>query len=130
VWREKGQSVQVWGWSIVVWGVTALLNYFTLLALHIPAPFTAAIVLLVALQAGVRIPSFLFNIGVFHSFSVLSLSLFSVDRAAAASYGIVLHLLNFLPQSLLGVWYLWRGRYGFRNGLPRALGMGLSDLRE
>ena len=130
VWREKDKSLQLWGWSIAVWGITVLLNYFTLLALHIPAPFIAAVVLLVVLQAGIRIPSSPGNVGVFHYLSVLSLSLFSVDKAAAVSYGIVLHLLNFLPQSLLGVLYLWRGSYGFRRVLPQALRLGLNDLNE
>lgn len=130
VWREKDKSLQLGGWSVAVWGITALLNYFTLLALHIPAPFIAAIVLLVVLQAGIRIPSSPGNIGVFHYLSVLSLSLFAVDRAAAVSYGIVLHLLNFLPQSLLGVVYLWRGSCGFRRGLPQVLSLSLDDPRK
>jgi len=121
VWRETGKGLQLWGWSIAVWGIPVLLNYYTMLALHIPAPFIAALALLVVLQAGIRIPSSLGNIGVFHYLCVFSLSLFSVDKPAAVSYAIVLHLLNFLPQSLLGVVYLWQGSCGFRRRLPWVL---------
>lgn len=121
VWREMDKGFQLWGWSIVVWGMPALLNYCTILALHIPAPFIAALVLLVVLQAGMRIPSSMGNIGVFHYLCVLSLSMFSVDKTSAVSYGIILHLLNFLPQSLLGVVYLWQGSCGLRWRLPWVL---------
>ena len=121
VWREKDKVLQLWGWSIVVWGMPALLNYCTILALHIPAPFIAALVLLVVLQAGMRIPSSMGNIGVFHYLCVLSLSMFSVDKTSAVSYCIILHLLNFLPQSLLGVVYLWQGGCGLRWRLPWVL---------
>jgi len=130
VWRETDKSFQLWGWSIVVWGIPALLNYCTMLALHIPAPFIAALVLLVVLQAGIRIPSSMGNIGVFHYLCVLALSLFSVDRTAAVSYSIILHLLNFLPQSLLGLVYLWQGSCGIRGRLSWVLNSSISDPEE
>ncbi|HID86200.1 MAG TPA: flippase-like domain-containing protein [Anaerolineae bacterium] len=130
VWREKDKVLQLWGWSIAVWGIPALLNYCTMLALHIHAPFIAALVLLVILQAGIRIPSSLGNIGVFYYLSVLSLSLFSIDKATAVSYGIVLHLLNFLPQSLLGVVYLWQRSSRVRKGLPWALSSSMGDPED
>ncbi len=130
VWREKDKVFQLWGWSIAVWGIPALLNYCTMLALHIHAPFIAALVLLVVLQAGIRLPSSLGNIGVFYYLSVLSLSLFSIDKTTAVSYGIVLHLLNFLPQSLLGVVYLWQRSCKIRKGFPWALSSSFGDPEE
>jgi len=102
---------QLVSWSALVWATAALTNYLTFLALGIPAPFLAALVLLAALHLGVVVPSSPGRVGVFHYICVLSLSLFSVDRNLALSYGLVLHLIVFAPMMCLGAWFLWKENY-------------------
>ncbi len=99
------------GWSVFVWAMAALTNYLTFLALGIKAPFLAALFLLAALHLGVAVPSSPGRVGVFHYICVLSLSLFSVDRSLALSYGLVLHLIVFAPMMSLGAWFLWKENY-------------------
>jgi len=108
-WRDvAGQLV---GWSVFVWAMAALTNYLTFLALGIEAPFLAALFLLAALYLGAAAPSPPGRVGVFHYVCVLSLSLFSVDRSLALSYGLVLHLIVFAPMISLGAWFLWKENY-------------------
>jgi len=105
-------------WAVLVWALAALTNYVTILALGIRVPFLAALLLLAALHLGVVVPSSPGRVGVFHYICVLSLSLFSVDRSLAMSYGLVLHLIVFMPMITLGAWFLWKESYA--TGKPKA----------
>jgi len=106
------------GWSVFVWAMAALTNYVTFLALGIKLPFLAALFLLAALYLGVAVPSSPGRVGIFHYICVLSLSLFSVDRSLALSYGVVLHLVVFVPMMSLGAWFLWKENYELSKGIP------------
>ena len=108
---QRDAALQLVGWSVFTWSMAALTNYLTFLALGIEAPFLAALLLLAALHLGVAVPSSPGRIGVFHYICILSLSLFSVDRNLALSYGLVLHLIVFAPMMSLGVWFLWKENY-------------------
>jgi uncharacterized membrane protein YbhN (UPF0104 family) len=83
-----------------------MVNNLVLRSLHIQAPFMAAVVLLVILQAGVAIPSTPGKLGVFQYLSVLGLSLFSVGNAPALAFGLVMHLLVFLPTAVMAALFL------------------------
>ena len=80
-------------------------------SLGIDVPLVAPLLLLVVLQIGVRVPSSPGSIGVFHYLSVLTLSVFGVEKDLAFSYGVLLHLVTYLPPSLLGIAYLGRSGY-------------------
>ena len=103
------------GWSILIWSMTALLNQLLLWSLGIETPLVAPLLLLVVLQIGVRLPSSPGSIGVFHYLSVLTLTLFGVERDLAFSYGVLLHLVTYLPPSLLGLVYLSRSGYSLKR---------------
>jgi len=95
------------GSSLYLWAGSILINYFVLCALQIQATFLAAIVLLVILQAGVAVPSSPGKIGVFQYLAVLGLSLFGVAKTPALAFGVVLHLLIFLPVAVMaGIFWL------------------------
>lgn len=106
--RQGRVDLVLWGWTGLIWALGALVNYLVILAFGISVPSVAALFLLVVLQIGIRVPSSLGGIGVFQYLCVLALSVFSVDRNLALSYGFVLHFVVFLPGSLLGAFYLWR----------------------
>jgi len=119
VWRYPRHALHLAVWSGVVWGSTVLLNYVTLRTLHLDAPLVASLVVLIFVQAGLRLPSSPGSIGVFHYLCVLALGLFGISRDVALGYAIVLHLLNFLPQSLLGVGFVWQARDRFSDWFPQ-----------
>jgi uncharacterized membrane protein YbhN (UPF0104 family) len=101
----------LWAWSLAIWGVSALFVYSIMLAFHIDAPVTAAVLLLCATNLGMAVPSSPGYVGVYHYLVVTSLSLFGVERELALSYAFVLHLLAFLPVSLLGAFYVAKGNW-------------------
>jgi uncharacterized protein (TIRG00374 family) len=113
--RTKEVWAPVWGWSVGIWATIALSYYLALRAFHIQVPLLAALLLLIVLQVGARVPALPSGIGVFHYIVVLSLSPFSVDRDLAVSYALVLHGMIFLIPSLLGLFCLWKGRWGLRH---------------
>ena len=111
IWRSGRTVLVVVGWSAFIWAITVLLNQLLLWSLGIQVPPVVAVLLLIALQIGVRLPSSPGSIGVFHYLCVVTLSLFGVERSVAFSYGVILHLVMYLPPSLLGLMYLGRSGY-------------------
>jgi uncharacterized protein (TIRG00374 family) len=111
IWRSGQTVLVVLGWSALIWVITVLLNQLLLWSLGIQVPAVVAVLLLIALQIGVRLPSSPGSIGVFHYLCVVTLSLFGVERSVAFSYGVILHLVMYLPPSLLGLVYLGRSGY-------------------
>jgi uncharacterized protein (TIRG00374 family) len=90
-------------WSSIVWGTALLNNHLTLLALNIHLPITASLLILVALQAGISIPSVPGRFGIFEYICVLALGVYGIDQATAFSYGILLHAIVMLPTTVLGL---------------------------
>lgn len=121
VWQDWGAVLALASWSLLIWGVTVLLNQLLLWSLDINVPLVAPLLLLVVLQIGVRVPSSPGSIGVFHYLSVVTLELFGVGRDLALGYGVLLHLVTYLPPSLLGIAYLARSGYSLSR-LRQAVG--------
>lgn len=121
VWQDPRSVLALAGWSMLIWAMTVLLNQLLLWSLGIKVPLVAPLLLLVVLQVGVRVPSSPGSIGVFHYLSVLTLALFGVDKDLAFAYGVLLHLVTYLPPSLLGVAYLAKSGYSLRR-LRQAVG--------
>ena len=115
VWRRGKVVLGVWIWSIAIWAITVLLNQIILWSLAIRVPAAAPVVILVLSQVGVRLPSSPGSVGVLHYLSVVALSLFGVDRSTALGYGIILHLMIYLPASVLGLLFLAKSGYSLRR---------------
>ena len=116
------QQQHIWMLLLLSGGIwlTALLNnYFVLQAFQLQLPFTAAIAVLVVLQAGVSIPSLPGTIGVFEALCVATLSLFDIPQTQALSYGIVLHVLVFVPPIMAGVICIWVGQFNFPKSMSQ-----------
>ena len=83
--------------SVLIWSAATLPNYFVLRALDIRAPWLAAVVVLLVLQLGTAPPSTPGKLGVFQHLCILGLAAFAVDRELAVGYGILLHMVVYLP---------------------------------
>ena len=90
-------------WSLLVWATAVLTNHLTLLALDIRLPMTAPILVLIVLQISMSIPAVPGRIGIFEYLCILSLAVFGIPQAPALSYGILLHIVALLPQTLIGL---------------------------
>jgi len=98
----------IWGWSVVMWGLGALINFIMLRVVGLPAGPVAALSLLVILQIGTKVPSLPAGIGVFEYLCVFTLSLFGIAGSQALTFGILLHFVVVVPPSVIGTIMLWR----------------------
>jgi uncharacterized protein (TIRG00374 family) len=129
VWRNGWAVLALVGWSLLVWVITLVLYQILLWSLDIQVPVIATLTLLVFLQVGVRLPSSPGSIGVFHYLCVVALSFFGVTKSVALSYGLLLHLVTYLPTSLLGLLYLSRKGYSLGR-LRQAAEISAADIER
>ena len=83
-----------------------LTNYFLFRAFHLNLSFWVGLFLLLAIQVANMPPSVPGKIGVFEYAVILALSLFGISKGLALSYGIMLHLVAYVPKILLGLIFL------------------------
>jgi len=106
--RRPRLLIGLFGWSLIVWIISALTNYLVFLALKLAIPFWASLLLLVVLQVGTAVPSSPGRIGVFQYLAILTLSIFTIDKNVALGYSIILYLVIYVPIVLIGGYCLWR----------------------
>lgn len=116
-------------WSALIWGTAILNNHLTLLALGIHLPLTASLLILIALQAGITIPSVPGRFGVFEYICVLALGIFGIEQTTGFSYGILLHGIVMLPTTLLGLLFfsLTGASGGVKDLKPLSADLSSSD---
>ncbi len=107
VMKKRGDLLKVIFWSTLVWGTSILNNYLILLALNISVPFVASLLILVALQAGISVPSVPGWIGIFEYICIMALEVFGIGQNLALSYGLLLHGIVLVPAIIAGVVSLW-----------------------
>ncbi len=83
-----------------------LTNFFLFKAFHLNLSFGVGLFLLLAIQVANMPPSVPGKIGVFEFAVILALSLFGISKSQALSYGIMLHLVAYLPKILLGLIFI------------------------
>ncbi len=105
---QNSWSVMMIGiFSVSLWLIHAAGFYFILLSLDMQLPAYAALVVLVYTSIAVMLPSAPGYIGTFQYFSVLALAAFAVPKEVALGYSLVLHASQWVPVTLLGLWYAW-----------------------
>ncbi len=99
------------GWLLaqtaVIWGTAILTNLIALLALGLPASIDVALFSLILIQVGYSLPGLPGKVGVFEYAGVLAFEFFGWDRSAGLSYGILLHVIAYLPVVVLGLLSFW-----------------------
>jgi len=88
-----------------------LTNLFMFQAFHFKLPLWAGLFLILVRQTGDLPPAMPGRIGIFEYTVILALAAFSVERSAALSFGIMLHIVAYVPKIILG------SIYGVRLGL-------------
>lgn len=104
--RSAPVGWRLWGLSWVYWVAVAVINALVLQAVGLRVPPVALLVLLFVLQIGLRLPSSPGSIGVFDFLGMVSLAIFGIDKTSALGAMLLLHLILYLPPSLVGVGYL------------------------
>lgn len=120
VFKDWRSLALIFFWSMVIWAVLGFSNYFIFLAfdLHAPAyhiPWFAPYVVLVLVSLGVMLPSSPGFVGPFQFFTIQALKLFGVPASIGLSFSLVLHIGNYLPVTLVGLYYLRREHFTLRQ---------------
>jgi uncharacterized membrane protein YbhN (UPF0104 family) len=63
-----------------------------------------------ALRVGVALPSLPASIGVYEGTIILALAVFDIDRETALGYGVLMHIVDFLPPVAMTLWLVWRSQ--------------------
>lgn len=94
--------------TFVFIGLQVLTNIFLFKAFDLRLSFWVGLVVLLANQVANIPPSVPGKIGIFEYAVILALSLFGIAKGQALSYGIMLHLVAYIPKILLGFIFLPR----------------------
>lgn len=104
--RELAETI---GWTVLVWFSIALANLLVMRAFHLPVGFAETIFVLGWSLVGSLVPTPGGAAGAFHAATAAGLLFLGVQRETAAALSIVLHLIDFGPALLFGVFYVIRG---------------------
>ncbi len=101
--------------SVLLWFATALSNYLIFLAFGIKPPIYASFILLIFVAFGISIPSSPGFIGTFQFACVLALKFFKIPESTAFSISVVLWIGNFMPVTLIGLYYLKKEHFSLKR---------------
>ncbi len=104
--RSVRVGCRLWIWSWGYWVAVATATGLVVQAVGLEVSVAAILTLLFVLQIGVRLPSSPGSVGVFEYLGIASLSIFGIDKTSALGAMLVLHMVFYLPPSLVGVGYL------------------------
>jgi uncharacterized protein (TIRG00374 family) len=97
------------GWSLALWGSVAAGNLIVFRAFGLPFGVSETLFVLGWSMIGSAIPTPGGAAGAFHAVTGGALILLGVSREQAAAVAIVVHLVDFLPAALFGLFYFLRG---------------------
>ena len=104
--RELAVTV---GWSAMIWSTIALANLLVFRAFGLPFGVTQTIFVLGWSLVGSLVPTPGGAAGAFHAATAAGLISLGVQRDTAAAISIVLHIVDFGPALIFGVYYIIRG---------------------
>lgn len=108
VFRHGSGLFWVTAYSLLLFTVTALGLAACMAAFRLDVPWYAGIVMLVVTSFGIMVAPTPGYLGAIQYACVLGLSLFGVDRTTAFSFSLYYHLTQFLPITVVGLFYLGR----------------------
>lgn len=100
--RTPADGILALALTVVVWSLAALTNVVTLSALGIDSPGWTAWLVLVAVYVANFLPAVPAQVGVFEYACVLALGVAGIAPEEALAFGLVLHLIVYAPQAVLG----------------------------
>jgi len=95
-------------------GGQVLTIFFLFKAFCLNLSFWVGLVVLLVIKLGSIPPSAPGKIGIYEYAVILALSAFAVSKSQALSYGIMLHLVAYLPKILLGFIFLLQLKSGYQ----------------
>jgi len=97
------------GWTALIWFAIAAANLLVLRAFHLQVGFPETIFVLGWALVGSLVPTPGGAAGAFHAATAAGLLFLGVQKETAAALSIVMHLVDFGPALLFGLFYFIRG---------------------
>lgn len=116
--KVKRVLLEVFLLSVAIWLLEAGMFYLSAVGFGFQIPFSVILLLTSIVNIGIMIPSAPGYVGTFEFFIKEILILFLISSTSAVSYSVVVHLAQWLPITLIGMFYLSK------------LGIGLKFLGE
>lgn len=104
-------------WSLLTWLSFGLFHYLIFIALDLNLPASQALVISLAALA-LAPPSAPTQPGIYHASIVAPLVILGFNRDALTAYAIILHAIQLVWMSALGIWGLSQTGLSFRELLP------------
>jgi len=99
--------------SILIWISYAVVVFLVQESMYLDLNFIQCILILFLSSIGLMVPSMPGNIGTFEGAVVYTLLLFGIEDNFG--FAFILHAVSFIPYTLLGLYYLIKERYIFKN---------------
>ena len=97
------------GWTVLLWSSVAVANLLVFRAFGLPFGVSQVLFVLGSSMVGSAVPTPGGAAGAFHAATGGALVLLGVGLEKAAAVAIVLHLVDFAPAALFGLFYFLRG---------------------
>lgn len=101
---------KVFGLSILIWLVEIFVLQALLLLLNKSNSFTISLFTVPILNLGLLIPSAPGYLGVFQSGFVFAFEILGIDKALGLSVSIIFHFIQYMPVTLLGIYYFHKNK--------------------
>ncbi|MBL0060011.1 MAG: flippase-like domain-containing protein [bacterium] len=110
--------------SLALWAMYTYMVYLVMAAVGLTGPaypmihddlVGSVLVMLVVTTIGFVIPGAPGAVGTYHGIAVLGLSLFNVPGDRAAGFAVLLHALNYIPLTLVGLLFFWKYGLSFHS---------------
>ena len=107
--RNPAIALRAMALTIVSWAALGVSYWILTHAFELDLPLVAGMLVTVAINLSLVLPSSPAALGVFEAATVVALRAFDVPHAEALSYALVLHLLNLVPFLVIGAVLLGPG---------------------
>ena len=101
--------------SVLHWPIYISTIWFTFRAFGYSYGVIESFVVLVFITFAVAIPSAPGYVGTFHGLVVASMALFGLTGGPARAFSVVLHAVNYIPVTSVGLYFFWKGQLTFRE---------------
>jgi glycosyltransferase 2 family protein len=115
VFRHLGIALRALALTALSWAVIAVSFWLCMDSVRLDTGVDAALVVVIAVNLAMILPSGPAGLGVFEAATVLTLTRFGVDRSEALSYAVVVHVLNVVPLIVVGYVALHRHALAVRR---------------
>ena len=103
------ELVETIGWTALLWFAIVAANLLIMRAFHLQVGFAETIFVLGWALVGSLVPTPGGAAGAFHAATAAGLLFLGVKKETAAALSIVMHLVDFAPALLFGIFYVIRG---------------------